>query len=81
MHCMAAILVGVGALAGIAGDWMILIRAYRYGGVWFFTCLILPFVGLLFALLRMPRPALPLTLSLGGVLLMAVGYCLLGTGT
>jgi FtsH-binding integral membrane protein len=81
MHCIGAILIVAGALAGIAGDWMILIRAYRYGGVWFFTCLVFPFVGWLFASLRMPRPAVPLTLSLGGVLLMAVGYCLLGAGT
>ena len=80
MHCIGAILVVIGALAGIAGDWMILVRAYRCGGVWFFTCLVLPFVGWLFALLRMPRPAVPLALSLGGVLLAVVGYCLLGTG-
>ena len=81
MHCIGAILVVVGAVTGIAGDWMILVRAYRYGEVWFFTCLVLPFVGWLFALLRMPRPAVPLTLSLGGVLLTAVGYFLLGAGT
>ncbi len=80
MHCFGVILIVVGAVSGIAGNWMILVRAYRYGGLWFVASLILPFVGWFFALLRMPRPAVSLTLSLGGVFLMIAGYGLLGRG-
>jgi hypothetical protein len=76
MHGIGAILFAVGVVAGLTGDLMILIRAYRYSAFWFLACLFLPFVGWLFALLRMPRPALPLSLSAGGALVAFVGYCL-----
>ncbi len=80
MHAAAAISIVVGILAGLVGDWMILVRAYRYGTGWFLGCLLLPLVGWLFAFFAMPRPALPLTLSVGGTLLALSGWWVLCLG-
>jgi hypothetical protein len=80
METAAAFLMILGSLAGFVGDWMILVRAYRCGAGWFLGCLLLPFTGWLFASLVMPRPALPLTLSLGGTLLVASAWLYLHLG-
>jgi hypothetical protein len=76
MHWAVAILFILGFVAGLSGDWMILVRAYRYGTAWFLGCLFVPCVGWAFASLAMPRPALPLTLSFGGTLLVLLALCL-----
>ena len=81
MHAAATVLIILGIAAGLVGDWMILVRAYRHGTMWFLGCLLLPFVGWLFAALAMPRPALPLVLSLGGTLVALSGWYLLRVGT
>jgi hypothetical protein len=80
MHAIAAILIVVGFLAGLVGDWMILVRAYRYGTAWFVGCLLLPVAGWVFACFAMPRPALPLTLSVGGTLLAVSGWLVIHMG-
>lgn len=80
MGAAATILVIFGFVVGFVGDWMILVRAYRCGTGWFLGCLLLPLVGWVFASLAMPRPGLPLTLSVGGTLLMLSGLCLLCMG-
>jgi hypothetical protein len=81
MHAAATILVIAGIAAGLVGDWMILVRAYRHGTAWFLGCLLLPFVGWLFAVLDMPRPGLPLSLSFGGTLVALSGWYFLRIGT
>ena len=80
MHAAMAVLVAAGLLAGLVGDWMILVRAYRYDAAWFVGCLVLPVAGWVFACFAMPRPALPLTLSVGGTLLALSGWWVLYLG-
>ena len=80
MEAAATILVLLGFIAGLVGDWIILVRAYRYGTGWFFGCMLLPLAGWVFASLSMPRPALPLTLSVGGTVMMLSAWFLLCWG-
>jgi len=77
MHTLVAILIMVGCLAGLVGDWMILVRAYRYGTAWFVGILLVPLAGWVFACFAMPRPGLPLALSVGGTLLALSGWWIL----
>ena len=74
MTVLAYILFGLGCLAGLVGDVRFLVVAYRHGLVWFFTCLFIPFVGLLFFLLHMKETWRPVLLSTVGFVVAAVGY-------
>jgi hypothetical protein len=78
VECVAITLMSLGFGAGSVGEWIILLRAYRCSLPCFLACLCLPFGTWLFAVFDMPRPAVPLTLTVGGAVLWIAGGCLLG---
>jgi len=74
MTVLGYVLFGLGCLAGLVGDVRFLVVAYRHGLAWFFTCLFLPFVGLLFFLLHMRETWRPVLLSTVGLVVASTGY-------
>ncbi|MBI3417648.1 MAG: hypothetical protein HY043_20340 [Verrucomicrobia bacterium] len=80
MTLLGYILFGLGCLAGLVGDVQFLVVAYRHGLTWFFTCLFLPFVGLLFFLLHVRETWRPVLLSTVGFVVASTGYVIGGFG-
>jgi len=74
MTVLGYILFGLGFLAGLVGDVRFLVIIYRHGLVWFFACLFIPFVGLVFFLLHVKETWRPVLLSTIGLIVASIGY-------
>lgn len=74
MTILGYILLGMGCIAGLIGDFRFLVVAYRHGLVWFFTCLFLPVIGLIFFLLHARETWRPVALSMAGFVVAGIGY-------
>ena len=74
MAALGCFLFGLGCLAGLVGEVRFLVVTYRHGLVWFFTCLLLPFVSLLFFLLHLRETWRPVLLSTAGFIVASIGY-------
>lgn len=78
MTALGYILFGVGCIACLLGDIRFLVVAYRHGLGWFFTCLFVPLVALLFFLLHTRETWRPVVLSLAGFIVAGMGYIIGG---
>ena len=68
----------LGFLIGVVGEVMFLKIAYRRSLCWFFGCLIVPFVSLIFLLLNFKETAKPFGIAVVGFVLCCLGGRLAG---
>jgi hypothetical protein len=78
MTTLGYVLFGLGCIAGIVGDVQFLAVAFRHSLVWFFLCLFIPFVGLIFFLLNVRETWRPVLLSTAGLIVAGAGYWIAG---
>ena len=78
MMVLGYILFYVGCVVGIGGEVMFLATARKHGWVWFWGCLFLPAVGLIFFLLNVKATWKPFVASLVGLVVAAAGSQLAG---
>jgi hypothetical protein len=78
MIALGYILIIFGFIAGIVGETMFLVVAYKRSLFWFFACLFVPIVCLIFFLLNMKATIKPFTLQIIGLLLAALGGYMAG---
>jgi len=74
MTVLGYILFGLGCVAVLVGELRFLVITYRHGLAWFFTCLFIPFVGLVFFLTHLRETWRPVLLSTAGLIAAGVGY-------
>jgi hypothetical protein len=79
MTVIGCILAGMGLLAGLTGEIMILTAVYRRGAILFITCLVIPLAAWAFAIVHIRRLWVPFLLSLGGCILAWTGVWLTGS--
>jgi hypothetical protein len=72
------ILLWVGLIMGVAGDVMFLTVAYRRNLWWFFGCLFIPIIWILFFLMNVKATLKPTCLSLLGLFLAVLGGWMAG---
>ncbi len=73
MTVVGYILMLVGLITGLVGDIMFLTVAYRRSLWWFFGCLFIPIVWIIFFFLNVKATIKPTCLSLLGLLLVVLG--------
>jgi hypothetical protein len=74
MTCLGNILFASGCAAAVAGDFRLLVLAYRAGFGWFLGCLFFPVAAWIFFILHARETWRPVSLSLAGVVLAGIGY-------
>ena len=74
MTALGTILFGLGCVVGLVGDVQFLVVAYRHSLSWFFLCLFIPVVGLLFFVLHTRETWRPALLATGGLIVASIGY-------
>jgi hypothetical protein len=74
MSICGSIIFGLGLLLWIAGEFRLLVIAYRRNLAWFFGCLFLPLVGWVFLLLNAKQAWKPFVMAIIGFLLTGIGY-------
>ena len=67
-----------GMIIWLVGDLKFLVVVFRYSLVWFFGCLFVPFIDLIYFLLNVKRTWKPMLVATVGCLMAAVGYWLGG---
>jgi hypothetical protein len=70
--------VGLGYAIGIAGSVWLLVIAFQESIGWGLACLLIPFVSLIFVVTHLDQALKPFLVSLGGVVLVAIGTAALG---
>ena len=78
MTILGYLLLSLGCLTSIVGEVMFLAIAYRRSLWWFFGCLFIPVVDLIFFFLNLRATAKPLVIVLVGLLAVWVGAQLAG---
>lgn len=68
----------LGCLVAVVGEVMLLTVAYKAGLAWFFGCLFIPAVALVFLFVHFRAAARPLGILAMGLLLAVVGVWALG---
>jgi len=72
------ILLAIGIIMGIVGDVMFLTVAYKRSLWWFFGCLFIPIIWVMFFLMNVKATIKPTCLSLLGLLLAGFGCWMAG---
>ena len=72
MYVLGYILLAVGVIIEIAGTVMFLVVAYKRSLWWFFGCLLVPLVSLVFFCLNFKATIRPIGLQIVGLLLAAI---------
>jgi len=80
MTILGYILFSLGCLASIIGEVIFLVVAYKRSLWWFFGCLFIPIVELIFFFLNLRATAKPFAISAVGLLVALVGAQLTGIG-
>ena len=78
MITIGYILLVIGVIAGIVGELMFLVVAYKRSLLWFFGCLFVPIVCWIFFFLNMKATIKPFTIQVLGLLLAGVGCYMAG---
>lgn len=78
MMALGYILFYVGCVVGLGGYGVLLVTARKHGWAWFWGCLFLPVIGLIFFLLNVKATWKPFVAALVGLLLAAGGSQLAG---
>lgn len=78
MIIVGQLLIVLGGLGLLVANILLLTVAYKRSLPWFFGCLFVPIVGLVFLLLHLRACAKPLAIGVGGVLLLWVGTSMAG---
>ena len=78
MEIVGYMLLFIGIILCLAGDVMFLTVAYKRSLVWFFGCLFVPLVDVIFLCLNFKATAKPLGISVLGFLMACVGSSLCG---
>jgi hypothetical protein len=78
MIALGYILLVAGLVIGIVGDLMFLVVAYKRSLWWFFGCLLIPLVSLIFFLLNLKATIKPVGLQVLGLLLAGFGSYMAG---
>ena len=78
MTIFGYILFWFGMIIWLVGDLKFLAVVFRYSLVWFFKCLFVPFIDLIYFLLNVKRTWKPMLVATVGCLMAAVGYWLGG---
>lgn len=78
MIALGYILLVVGVIVGVVGDIMFLVVAYKRSLWWFFGCLFVPLVSLIFFFLNLKATIKPVGLQLFGLLLAGLGSYMAG---
>ena len=78
MIAIGYILLTLGIIAGVVGEVMFLVVAYKRSLLWFFGCLFIPIVCWIFFFLNMKATIKPFTLQVLGLLLAGVGGYMAG---
>ena len=74
MVIVGAILFGLGLIAWFAGELRLLVLAYRRSLLWFFGCLLIPFVSWFFFLLNVKQAWKPVVMATVGFIVAGLGY-------
>ena len=72
------ILFWLGMIVGLVGDLMFLAVVFRKSLLWFFGCLLVPLVGLIYFLFNTKQTWKPVLISYAGLLIAGIGYWLGG---
>jgi hypothetical protein len=78
MTILGCILLSIGCLTSLIGEVMFLAVAYKRSLWWFFGCLFIPFVELLFFFLNLKATVKPFSIFAFGVLMAWFGAQLAG---
>ena len=78
MIIVGYILLFFGIILGLAGDVMFLTVAYKRSLVWFFGCLFVPLVDVIFLCLNLRATAKPFGIAVLGFLIACLGSKLCG---
>jgi len=78
MIAIGYILLVVGCIVCLAGEVMFLTIAYKRGFLWFFGCLFVPTIWLVFFFMNLRATARPFAISMAGLLVACVGAWLAG---
>jgi hypothetical protein len=74
MTAIGYMLFGLGCILGLFGEVKFLVVAYRRSLWWFFGCLFIPLVALLFFLLNIKATWRPVLVSTVGFIIAGIGY-------
>jgi hypothetical protein len=78
MIILGYILLWLGCLTSIVGDIMFLAVAYKRNLWWFFGCLFIPIIALIFFFLNLKAAAKPFIIFVAGLLMAWLGAQLVG---
>jgi hypothetical protein len=78
MTAIGCVLAVLGCLVALVGEVMFLTVAYKRGLLWFFGCLFIPIIWLIFFFLNVRATAGPFAISIGGLLVACLGGWMAG---